>query len=193
MCVTNGKKIMELHTSFPCMQYHQRHFQLRTRETHKSHCSSLEGPLQEHIATTYGLWRDAVLNELAYFHVTEGLVPDVMHDLLEGVLPLCVKFLLKHFVDTGIVHIHELNRRIECFKFGPMDASSRPRGNITSAQLNSGELKQSGKYTGSMHTCMQTLALLLNVLLRISYKVVTFHDFVFLQQSRCGVWAAFSH
>lgn len=136
------------------MQYHQRHFQLRTRETHKSHCSSLEGPLHEHIATTYGLWRDAVLNELEYFHVTEGLVPDVMHDLLEGVVPLCVKFLLKHFVDMGIVHIHELNRRIECFKFGPMDVSGRPRGNITSAQLNTGELKQSGKYI--QDSCIRT-------------------------------------
>lgn len=103
------------------MQYHQKHFQHRTRETHKSHCSSLEVSLHEHIATTYGLWRDAVLNELEWFHVTEGLVPDVIHDLLEDVVPLCVKFLLKHFVNTGIMHIHELNRRIECFKFGPMD------------------------------------------------------------------------
>ena len=130
--------------SFLCIQYHQRHFQPRTRETHESHCSSLEGPLHEHIATTYGLWRDAVLNELEYFHITDGLVPDVMHDLLEGVLLLCAKHLLKHLADTGIVHITELNRRIECFTFGPLEVSNRPRGNITSAQLNSGELKQSG-------------------------------------------------
>ena len=111
--------------------------------------------MHEHIATTYGLWRDALLNDLQYFHVTEGLVPDVMHDLLEGVLPLCVKHLLKHFVNTGIISIHEINRRIQCFQFGSIEGSNRPRGNITSAQLNSGELKQSGKYI--MHDlCIQT-------------------------------------
>lgn len=80
------ENLVELHTHSSFM-YHQRHFQLRTRATHESHCSSLGGPLHEHIATTYGLWRDAVMNELQYFHVTEGLAPDVMHDLLEGVLP----------------------------------------------------------------------------------------------------------
>ena len=33
---------------------------------HESHCSGLGGPLHGHIATTYSLWRDAVLNELQY-------------------------------------------------------------------------------------------------------------------------------
>jgi hypothetical protein len=128
------------------VQYHQRDFQPRTRATHETHCSSLGGPLHDHIATTYGVARDAVLNELQYFHVTNGLAPDVMHDLLEGVLPLCMKHLLKQFMETGVLRIQELNRRIDSFQFGPMDTSNRPRGNITSAQLHSGELKQSGKY-----------------------------------------------
>ena len=38
-----------------------------------------------HISTTYGLVNDSVLNRLSFFHVTDGLAPDIMHDVLEGI------------------------------------------------------------------------------------------------------------
>ena len=59
-------------------------FQTRTRETYTWHVEQLDGPLHDHIATTYGICCDSVLNSSKYFHVTEGLVMDVMHDILEG-------------------------------------------------------------------------------------------------------------
>ena len=71
-------------------------FQPRTRETHTHHCSALGGPLHNHYATTYGLHRDSSLNTLQYFHVTEGLIPDIMHDCLEGCVQYEVKELLKY-------------------------------------------------------------------------------------------------
>ena len=52
---------------------------------HVSHCEDLGGALHNHIATTYGLVRDSILNSTRYFHIVEGLV---MHDLLEGALQL---------------------------------------------------------------------------------------------------------
>ena len=63
------------------MQFVADAFTPRTIETHKRHCASLHGPLHEHVATTYGLTRDSILNSLRYFHVTSGLPPDVMHDM----------------------------------------------------------------------------------------------------------------
>ena len=54
-------------------------FKLCTRETHKQHCNQLKGPLYDHIATTYGLTRDSILNTSKLFHIVYGLVPDVMH------------------------------------------------------------------------------------------------------------------
>lgn len=45
----------------------RRNFQLRTRVTHQTHCSSLGGPLHDHIATTYGLNRESSLNKLAHY------------------------------------------------------------------------------------------------------------------------------
>ena len=51
---------------------------------YNAHCADLGGPLHDYIAITYGIVRDAILNELENFHVVTGLVPDLMHNILEG-------------------------------------------------------------------------------------------------------------
>lgn len=70
------------------------------------------------MATTYGVLRASILNSLQYFHTTEGLVPDIMHDVLEGVLPLCAKHLLSNLIERSVISLTELNRRIDAYKFG---------------------------------------------------------------------------
>ena len=42
-------------------------------------------------SSTYGVKRSSILNQSCYFHVVDGLDLDVMHDQLEGVLPLEIK------------------------------------------------------------------------------------------------------
>lgn len=85
------------------------------------------------------------MNKLQFFHTTEGLVPDVMHDILEGVLPMCVKHLLSHLLQQNVVTVNELNRRINTFNFGAVEGSNKPRGSISATNLTVGELRQSGK------------------------------------------------
>ena len=70
------------------LQFNEDAFQLRTKEAHADHCADLSGPLHSHIAKTYGVTNNAVLNSCSYFHVIDGIVPDIMHDILEGTLPL---------------------------------------------------------------------------------------------------------
>ena len=89
---------------------------------------------------------ESSLNKLTHFHTTEGLIPDVMHNVLEGVLPLAIKYILKHLLALTSFTVAELNRRIEIFDYGVIEASNRPRGNLTTSQLNGGDsLKQSGE------------------------------------------------
>jgi hypothetical protein len=45
------------------------------------------------------------VNSSRYFHVTEGLVPDVMHDILEGVLPLELKELMRFLISEKVITI----------------------------------------------------------------------------------------
>ena len=57
---------------------------LRNEVAHKQYYALLEDSSGE-VSKEYGINRDLTLNEVAYFHVCNGsLVPDVMHDILEG-------------------------------------------------------------------------------------------------------------
>jgi len=50
------------------------------------------------LLSTYGVKRSSILNQSRYFHVVDGLDLDVMHDQLEGVLPLEIKLLLQKYI-----------------------------------------------------------------------------------------------
>jgi len=117
-------------------------FQPRTRDTHKEHCGMLNGALADHMATTYGLTRDSILNTSRYFHVTEGLPPDCMHDLLEGTLQYEVKEMLKSFIQRGIFSLDDVNCRVALFPYSPCDAVNKPSPLVLSSGDHS--LKQTG-------------------------------------------------
>jgi hypothetical protein len=99
---------------------------MRDRASHTAHCSSLTGPLREHYSTNFGINHDSILNTSRYFHVTEGLVPDAVHDLLEGILPLEMKQLIKVFIEKKYVTLQQLNERIQGFPYTGPDSRNKP-------------------------------------------------------------------
>jgi len=100
---------------------------LRSREMHAAQCVELHGPLYQHFSTTYGLSCDSVLNDSKYFHVVDGMVPDIMHDILEGCLQMVLKYTLKYFaVQMKYFTVDTLNTRIHSFHFGSADSANRP-------------------------------------------------------------------
>ena len=82
-----------------------------------------------------------------YFHVCAGgLVPDVMHDLLEGVLQYEVKLMLQTFVRVDkYFTIEEFNTRLISMELGYMEAKDVPTP-ITNVTLSSNghSIKQAG-------------------------------------------------
>lgn len=100
-------------------------FQLRTRAGHNRHCQLVQA--DPTLASTYGVKRASILNQSQYFHVVDGLDLDVMHDQLEGVLPLEVKLLLKKYIqEEAFFTLQTLNERIENFDFGSPDVCNKP-------------------------------------------------------------------
>jgi hypothetical protein len=79
------------------------------------------------------------------------LVPDVMHDILEGVLQYECKFLLVQLISEKIITIDTLNSRLANMDVGYMDKSNLPSP-ITPAALaeKSRNLKQNGEATNAM-------------------------------------------
>ena len=75
----------------------------------------------------YGVKRASALNQSKFFHVVGGLDLDIMHDQLEGVLPLEVKMLLQRYVlEEKILTLDMVNERIINFEYGVVDRKNRP-------------------------------------------------------------------
>ena len=134
------------------MQFVAEVFEARTRQTHRNHCAELNRPLSVHFSTTSGLNRDSVLNRSTVFHVTEGVVMDAMHDVLEGSLrtgdEADVASLINH-TNPPLFSLHDLNGQIRSFHYGHSDSKNQP-SEIGAKRLGnegSHNVGQSGKYS----------------------------------------------
>ena len=82
-------------------------FTLHTDERHSYHCGvlnrqDLSSADKQHFSLVYGVNRRALPHTLSYFSVASGAL--IMHDVLEGALPLEAKLMLK--VVTCSVNVH---------------------------------------------------------------------------------------
>ncbi|KAK6482840.1 hypothetical protein HHUSO_G15940 [Huso huso] len=86
-------------------------FQLRTSEVHKYHLQSMrENPENSAI---YGVRSRCPFEELNYFDTTTAFPPDLMHDFLEGVIPLVLKLVLTKAHRERHITLHELSEEIK--------------------------------------------------------------------------------
>ena len=104
--------------------------------------------VRDGLSTTYGVNRRSVLHNVKYFDACKCFPEDVMHILLEGVVPYETKFLLKFLIDDErCMTLKELNSRLESFDYGYMNTKNKPspigRDTINSADT---KLKQSGNF-----------------------------------------------
>ena len=137
-------------------------FIIRSKEDHAEYCANLEVPaLKEHASKLYGILFNSILNELKYFHVIGGLTPDVMHDLLEGVVPLVVSQVLSHCLEKKYFKLEELNYIIQNFNYGAAEYKDKPSP-ITKKHLESRSIRGSAS---------QKWLLIVNLPLMVGTKV----------------------
>jgi hypothetical protein len=108
-CMVTSDQIQECLSESSCV--------LHTADSYFEQCSLLDGPLESHYSTTYGVNFMSVLEEVPAFSVINGLPHDIMHDLYEGIVPYELKLLLRHCVTSGYFSLGELNCRIERYGF----------------------------------------------------------------------------
>ena len=78
------------------IKFVEEHFQLRNLENHISLLELVEEDDANSIE--YGINRRSILMDLAYFDICQCLIPDVMHDILEGCLQYELKLLLQYLM-----------------------------------------------------------------------------------------------
>lgn len=129
------------------LQFRSSDFTSRTPASYDYHCLLCEnGPLAKESSTIYGVTGQSPLNQLSNFHVVNQLPQDIMHVLLEGVIPYEITLMLTYFVtDQAYFSIAELNDRLASFPFTQQEARDKPspiKPQICTSQ--GGHLNQSG-------------------------------------------------
>ena len=61
----------------------------------------------------YGVKKPCVFNQLDYFSVPNSFPPDIMHDCLEGVIPLTMWHVLKTLLGEGYINLDDMNSFLE--------------------------------------------------------------------------------
>lgn len=90
---------------------------------------------------TTGVAGGCLLNQSKFWHVTENIIMDAMHDVLEGLVPFIVKLSLREFQSRLGITAELLNSRISHFKYTRKDQSNKPSPKFTSENL-----RQEGNY-----------------------------------------------
>ena len=119
-------------------------FELRTPAKHAVQCDSLQLEDSTRNSTKYGINRKSILEDVKYFSVAgRTLAHDFMHDILEGVLPLEIKALLKYLFSNNLIKLDLINLRLQSFAFGYSEVASKPVLLTTATFDHDGKLKQS--------------------------------------------------
>lgn len=125
------RKCRFCHADYDAMQngFYEEDFDPLTLEQHLQQCSVINNApqaLKDHYKTAYGINRKSILCEFPYFDIFEQTPPDVMHVLLEGVIPLTLQALIKHFISTKQTTLVEVNNGIKNFLYGYMEEKDKP-------------------------------------------------------------------
>ena len=103
-------------------------FHCRTASEYDFHASLLLESFSNKDSTTYGLNFSSPLNDVKFFHVSKGQLPqDIMHTLLEGVLLMEIRLMIEAFIYVeGLFTLEELNDRIASFSYGRLETKNKP-------------------------------------------------------------------
>lgn len=128
------------------MQFAAKDFVPRSAESYDYHCALLDGPLAREYSITYGINHFSPLNDIENFHVVNQLPQDVMHCLLEGVIPLELKLMLANFIEKEkFFNCDQLNGRIASFSYSTQESKDKPSPIRMKTLLSTGTISQSCK------------------------------------------------
>jgi hypothetical protein len=86
-------------------------FRVQTADIHQYHLEALDSDMAN--GPVYGVFARCTLLSLPYFDATTAFVPDIMHDLLEGVIPHLLLRVVQKAVKDKLITVELLNARLE--------------------------------------------------------------------------------
>ena len=80
--------------------------QLRTLEAYNNNIRIVEA--SNSFASVYGIKQSSCLNDLEYFHVINGLPPDLAYDVFEGIAINVLNDIVGYFCKEKIIRLEEI-------------------------------------------------------------------------------------
>jgi len=141
------KKCRHCHATFETMQtcFCEDEFNLRNLIEHLAYLEEMsqQSALSQHFGITYGINRASILLEFPHFDICEQMPEDIMHVLLERVIPRTMKLILHNFITVRkLLTLKELNSRIAGFNYVYFNKKYQPNP-ITKddVNINNGDYK----------------------------------------------------
>ena len=130
------KDVLSFVVNVNSLQFSEDDFVLRDHVSHDYYCSLLGGAFGSEDSVTYGINSTSCLNKIKHFHVANFQMPqDVMHIILEGILPLETRLMLAGFIEDDFFTLEMLNDRIENFSYSRTEARNKPPKPFNKAHL----------------------------------------------------------
>lgn len=114
------------------MQNHfdEKGFTLRTLGSHIRQCREIQrastDSLRNALMTTYGINRRSTLIDFPAYDLIQQTPQDIMHIMLEGVVPQEIKCALKHLILSGHIDLDSINSGIQGFPYSISDINDKP-------------------------------------------------------------------
>ncbi|XP_070534241.1 uncharacterized protein [Ptychodera flava] len=118
-------------------------FDKRDLQQHLHHCELLSNSTtkqeKQHWSKTYGVTQLSVFHQTLGFNICTGFPHDMMHVLLEGVVPLEVKLLLRYCIGEQYFSMNQVNAKLKFFSYGYSERKNKPP--IYKNNIDSGDTK----------------------------------------------------
>ncbi|XP_064464354.1 uncharacterized protein LOC135375612 [Ornithodoros turicata] len=114
-CLTDSKRINEVTSERDC--------NVRTAPAHEEHVAAVEADSTK--SKICGVTARSPLLQIPGFDVTQQLLPDAMHDILEGGIAFVLKHVLKSLAVSEVITATSLSI-VSTFKYGFHDSKSKP-------------------------------------------------------------------
>lgn len=101
-------------------------FELRDKDRHDRQVQEvMEDP---ELGRTYCVKKECPLTaKLEHFHVFKGYPPDLMHDLLESIVPIELSLCLSDLISRGYFNLETLKQAIKSFTYTFTDKTDQPQ------------------------------------------------------------------
>lgn len=99
---------------------------IRNREKYASCLKIIESLEKVDFRQTLGVKRYCALNDLQYFHITENISADILHDIYEGAMPFVLKHLIQFMLSSKILKKNEIVGMVSFFDYGQQNQRNKP-------------------------------------------------------------------